>query len=551
MLLYLLNGYLEPMLWATLSAMLVGGALFGVQLLLLLRLPLRLRPVVRRRPASAITSDTTTTTTTTTTSLTTTTTTTPERRRRRHHEMAHSRRSHACVLVATLVAGMLVNQVAWHGLPAAWSWPWRSFASASTMATTAATTTATTSLSGQQQQHRGRVQGRHGWPLERLHGLAPEYPFVVTLLVVTTPRRSLDESRQMLASTVHSYLAQIPRTEHEPLYQRVRMMVYSPLANHTAAQDVYAELQSGRWRTTSHDQQQQPQPPQEQQPPQPPLPQFHFGQGVGRDQTRHFADALAWSFQDDRSLITLLIEDDFPLCADKWHEMMAVLGHAFASTSASSSATGQNTNNIHDDNQAAAAATACGAFVGTGGRWVLCLGGVAAHPPPPPPPPYCTLSIAVALVSAYPRSLIPVLPCLPYHHHHHHHHHHHDTSGLAIHRDAAPAVLSVLRRSAEFTGASAGAGAGASAVAGTDIHTDTATGTVGIPTDLLVQDCLLGRPWLSECRACRNSLVISRTLVMEHVGHASSTYANRTYSADSFTCDWRHPFHGYPDVTVY
>jgi len=45
-------------------------------------------------------------------------------------------------------------------------------------------------------------------------------------------------------------------------------------------------------------------------------------------------------------------------------------------------------------------------------------------------------------------------------------------------------------------------------------------------------------------------LVTSQRLLMHHVGFNTSTTA-RTYSSNSWQCDWRHPFNGEADTIVF
>ncbi|CAO3607993.1 unnamed protein product [Cunninghamella blakesleeana] len=69
------------------------------------------------------------------------------------------------------------------------------------------------------------------------------------------------------------------------------------------------------------------------------------------------------------------------------------------------------------------------------------------------------------------------------------------------------------------------------------------------PPDIIIQKCLLGE--LKECQMCSQSLVASKTLLMHHIGYNASTSADRKYKKDEFQCNWRHPFNGDPDVTIF
>ncbi|RKP27373.1 hypothetical protein SYNPS1DRAFT_12769 [Syncephalis pseudoplumigaleata] len=67
-----------------------------------------------------------------------------------------------------------------------------------------------------------------------------------------------------------------------------------------------------------------------------------------------------------------------------------------------------------------------------------------------------------------------------------------------------------------------------------------------VPPDVLLQDCLLGK--IPACQHCQRSLVISRTLLMRHLGFNTSTSDDRHYDKDKYQCGWRHPFNGDPDL---
>ncbi|KAI8989249.1 hypothetical protein BDB01DRAFT_781105 [Pilobolus umbonatus] len=69
-----------------------------------------------------------------------------------------------------------------------------------------------------------------------------------------------------------------------------------------------------------------------------------------------------------------------------------------------------------------------------------------------------------------------------------------------------------------------------------------------MPPDIIIQNCLLGE--LPECSSCMNSLVISKTLLMYHIGFNTSTSEDRLYKKDEFQCGWRHPFNGNPSIVT-
>jgi len=45
-------------------------------------------------------------------------------------------------------------------------------------------------------------------------------------------------------------------------------------------------------------------------------------------------------------------------------------------------------------------------------------------------------------------------------------------------------------------------------------------------------------------------LVITSELIMEHIGGKASTMTGRVYRNGTWTCGWRHPFHGREEVDV-
>ncbi|KAI8048803.1 hypothetical protein BDF22DRAFT_726781 [Syncephalis plumigaleata] len=67
-----------------------------------------------------------------------------------------------------------------------------------------------------------------------------------------------------------------------------------------------------------------------------------------------------------------------------------------------------------------------------------------------------------------------------------------------------------------------------------------------VPPDVLLQDCLLGR--IPLCSYCKNTMIISRVILMRHLGYNTSTSNYRTYGKEMYQCGWRHPFNGDPDL---
>ncbi|KAI8077944.1 uncharacterized protein B0P05DRAFT_458012, partial [Gilbertella persicaria] len=59
-----------------------------------------------------------------------------------------------------------------------------------------------------------------------------------------------------------------------------------------------------------------------------------------------------------------------------------------------------------------------------------------------------------------------------------------------------------------------------------------------LPPDIVIQQCLLGK--LPECRQCSQTLVISKILLMYHIGYDTSTSLDKSYGKDELQCGWRH-----------
>ncbi|ORX88704.1 hypothetical protein K493DRAFT_319274 [Basidiobolus meristosporus CBS 931.73] len=68
------------------------------------------------------------------------------------------------------------------------------------------------------------------------------------------------------------------------------------------------------------------------------------------------------------------------------------------------------------------------------------------------------------------------------------------------------------------------------------------------PPDIILQNCLLGVD--PQCQECSQTLVISKSLLMHHIGYNTSTSDTRSYNADEFQCGWRHPFNGEQSTIV-
>jgi hypothetical protein len=60
------------------------------------------------------------------------------------------------------------------------------------------------------------------------------------------------------------------------------------------------------------------------------------------------------------------------------------------------------------------------------------------------------------------------------------------------------------------------------------------------PPDVLLQDCLKGD--IPLCSYCKKTMIISRVLLMRHIGFNTSTSDYRSYTEEMYQCGWRHPF---------
>jgi hypothetical protein len=65
------------------------------------------------------------------------------------------------------------------------------------------------------------------------------------------------------------------------------------------------------------------------------------------------------------------------------------------------------------------------------------------------------------------------------------------------------------------------------------------------PTDLIMQDCVRGiLPGCFSCSHPKQGLVVSRRMLMRHIGSNASTFKRRHYHGDQYQCDWRQPLNG-------
>lgn len=73
-----------------------------------------------------------------------------------------------------------------------------------------------------------------------------------------------------------------------------------------------------------------------------------------------------------------------------------------------------------------------------------------------------------------------------------------------------------------------------------------------LPPDVLIQDCLLGRP-NSICEREdpeKGKMIITSKVIMDHTGGLATTTPGKTLNNDKWRCGWRHAFHGDQMVDV-
>jgi hypothetical protein len=78
--------------------------------------------------------------------------------------------------------------------------------------------------------------------------------------------------------------------------------------------------------------------------------------------------------------------------------------------------------------------------------------------------------------------------------------------------------------------------------------TDLLVSNQDMPPDILMHKCLLGE--IPVCSKCANTFVISRTMLMRHLGFNTSTSDTRRHRPDEYQCGWRHPFNGDPNIVT-
>lgn len=105
-----------------------------------------------------------------------------------------------------------------------------------------------------------------------------------------------------------------------------------------------------------------------------------------------------------------------------------------------------------------------------------------------------------------------------------------DYSGLIIHHTLLPLLSRLLR------------------LHSTDI---VPASFVRPPPDVLVQDCLLGRPGVCERdRKDKGRMIISSRLVQDHIGGMATTTEGKALNSDKWRCGWRSGLHGEEGVDV-
>ncbi|CAJ0906767.1 1836_t:CDS:2, partial [Entrophospora sp. SA101] len=238
-----------------------------------------------------------------------------------------------------------------------------------------------------------------------LNAVHPEDGFLITFLLMTAPRRG---DPDFLSKTIDSYLNNFPdKPEKDSLYARTQIIVYTHFTDHIVFDNVQA-IYSNNSKAQNY-------------------LKFHREEGWEVDQRLHVSKALHFVADNFKTTYVGLIEDDFPLCEDKWKELLTIIYIA----------------NIQVPKH-------CGVFIGTGG------------------------------------------------------------SGLIMKTDKAL------------------------------IASDLLLSELDLAPDVLIQNCLLGE--IKKCDECSKTLVISKTLLMYHLGYNTSTSSNRVYHKYQYQCGWRHPF---------
>lgn len=158
------------------------------------------------------------------------------------------------------------------------------------------------------------------------NSITPENRYLLTFLLMTAPRPG---DPDFLTKTIDSYLDNFPADpELDSMYSRTQMIVYTHFTNHTIFSDAkehYSnDLKAQRYLKWVHE------------------------EGHEVNQRLHVAKALKLVGESFKSTYVALIEDDFPLCDNKWRELMTVVWEAQVQVPRH-----------------------CGVFIGTGGSGLL------------------------------------------------------------------------------------------------------------------------------------------------------------------------------------
>jgi hypothetical protein len=154
----------------------------------------------------------------------------------------------------------------------------------------------------------------------------PNHP-LLTLIVMTAPRPN---QINLLQETVQSYLDVFPNSPTDPLYNRVKLVVFTHFTDHPVFDLVQQEI--GSQEKSKH------------------YIEWVKFSGSEFNQKKHFDAAIRYTVERlfPTTFYFGIIEDDFPLCIGKWPEILRLIRDA-------------NLKVPHH----------CGVFVGTGGAGLL------------------------------------------------------------------------------------------------------------------------------------------------------------------------------------
>ncbi|KAI5479382.1 hypothetical protein MNV49_003716 [Pseudohyphozyma bogoriensis] len=326
--------------------------------------------------------------------------------------------------------------------------------------------------------------------------LHPAQDNLLTVLLLTAPRPG---NPDFLFRTIESWLDALPSPTTSPTLEtsRLRMIVFTHFRTHDmfdAAQTYFAESPSYATKAEHYIEWRRD-------------PRGHANR---LDQRLHVARALAYAAESGGdSAYVLLAEDDFPLCADAG-ETWVDLKRAIVETNLAMpdwDTRGELAMSYEEQEEASGH---CGLFLATGGSGLAMRGFVAAKLP-----------------------------------------------GLLLGAEDADGALRDARAErGEWTLK----------------HEDEGADT----PDLVIQDCLRGR--VAGCEVCapptvgsgrmfpkgskrnafgglgdrwgKSGLAGTERLMQRHLGYNASTLPGRKYGKEEWSCGWRQPFNGEPDVLV-